>query len=98
MQPMTTSTTYAIRGDRVSRVVTLPNGQRRSMSLHVPSFADSAMDADALYDLAWLTSKTMPQLLDLQGENRILDLFCGYCDGVRKVTFALDRGFCTMSA
>ena len=52
------------------------------------------MNVDALYDLAWLTSETMLCPQNLQGEFRIIDLFCGWLTlGVRKVAFTLGCGF-----
>ena len=97
----TLTTYYTAKGGRVSRIVTLPDGAVRRTSLKVPSFTDSTMDADALYDLAWLTSKTMPRPRNMHGEFRIIDLFCG-CGGltlgVREAAFALGCGFCSVFA
>lgn len=90
------STTYSANGDRVSRMVSLPDGRLRSDTLPVPPSADKTSDADALFDLAWLTSKTIPQPQNLRGEFRIVDLFCG-CGGLtlglREAAFVLGRGF-----
>ena len=87
---------YSVKGDCVSRTITLPDGRARRTTLKVPPSADGAMAADAAYDLAWLTSKNMPRPRNLQGEFRIIDLFCG-CGGltlgIREVAFAPWRGF-----
>lgn len=92
----TVRTGYSVKGDRISRIVTLSDGRARRTALKIPPMADGTMDADALYDLAWLTSKTMPRARNLQGEFRIVDLFCG-CGGltlgVREAAFALGFGF-----
>lgn len=92
----TVRTGYSVKGDRISRIVTLSDGRARRTALKIPPMADGTMDADALYDLAWLTSKTMPRARNLQGEFRIVDLFCG-CGGltlgVREAALALGFGF-----
>ena len=87
---------YSVKGDCVSRTITLPDGRAWRTTLKVPPAADGAMAADAAYDLAWLTSKTMPRPRNMQDDFRIIDLFCG-CGGltlgVQEAAFALGRGF-----
>ena len=94
---MVTIRTASVKGRRVFRIITLPDGRRRP-TLKFPPCMDGSMDADAAYDFAWLTSKTMPRPRNMHGEFRIriIDLFCG-CGGltlgVREAAFALGRGF-----
>lgn len=71
---------YSVKGGRASRTITLPDGRVRRTTLKVPSLVYGTMAADAVYDLAWLISKAMPRPRNLQGEFRIIDLFCG-CGG-----------------
>lgn len=89
-------TSFTVRGDRVIRTISLPNGIMYRQALKVPTTVDATMDADAMYDLAWLMSKSMPRQRTLNGEFRIIDLFCG-CGGltlgVREAAFALGREF-----
>ncbi len=97
----TTRTDYVVKGGYISRIVTLPDGRIRRTSLKVPPSLGGIMDADAAYDLAWLTAKTMPRPRNLRGEFRVVDLFCG-CGGltlgVREAAFALGRGFRSVAA
>ena len=87
---------YSVKGDCVSRTITLPDGRVRRTMFKAQSLAEGTMDADAAYDLAWLTSKNMPRPRNLRNEFRAVDLFCG-CGGltlgVREAAFALGRGF-----
>ncbi len=87
---------YSIKGGCISRTVTLPNGRGRRTALKAQSLVDGTMTSYAVYDLAWLTSKTMPRSRNSQGEFRIIDLFCGYGGGLYDyAALVLGHGFCS---
>lgn len=63
--------------EAITRFVRTRTGSVIASEIHLPPDMDFSLDLAAAYDAAWLRSKDRPPLVEVRGEVRIVDLFCG---------------------